>query len=240
MGQRQDVVLQAFTELAPSYEATIEREVREFCGLGYREFIGYLADSVPAGVDGLTLDLASGTALSSLEIAQRRGGRIVALDITPEMQRFGAQNIQKSGLVSQISQVCASGMELPFEPDVFKVVICGLGMHHMDAARLLAEIRRVLLVHGTVILADMGAPVGWRSPLGRVLIKCLVGVARLVWGTPRVQAEADALDNIRTAAEWYQLLNKSGFAQVEVSEWPPRRFWYPCALIIRAVRTGET
>ena len=156
MGQRQDVVLQAFTELAPSYEATIEREVREFCGLGYREFIGYLADSVPAGVDELTLDLASGTALSSLEIAQRRGGRIVALDITPEMQRFGAQNIQKSGLVSQISQVCASGMELPFEPDVFKVVICGLGMHHMDAARLLAEIRRVLLVHGTVILADMG------------------------------------------------------------------------------------
>jgi ubiquinone/menaquinone biosynthesis C-methylase UbiE len=240
MGQRQDVVLQAFTELAPSYEATIEREVREFCGLGYREFIGYLADSVPAGVDGLTLDLASGTALSSLEIALRRGGRIIALDITPEMQRFGAQNIQKSGLVTRISQVCASGMELPFETDVFSVVICGLGMHHMGAARLLAEIRRVLQRHGIVVLADMGAPVGWRSPFGRVLIKSIVGVARLVWGTPRVQAEADALDNIRTAAEWHQLLNEFGFAQVEIIEWPPRRFWYPCALIIRAVRTGET
>jgi ubiquinone/menaquinone biosynthesis C-methylase UbiE len=239
MGQRQDVVLQAFTELAPSYEATLEREVREFCGLGYREFIGYLAERVPDAGDALILDLASGTALSSLEIAQRRGGRIIALDFTPEMQRFGAQNIQKSGMVARISQVCASGMELPFDSDVFDVVICGLGMHHMDASRLLAEIQRVLKGYGTMILADMGAPVGWRSLLGRVLVKSIVRVARLLWRTARVQAEADALDNIRTAAEWHQLLHEYGFARVEITEWPPRRFWYPCALIIRAVREGE-
>ena len=203
MSQRQDVVLRAFTELAPSYEATLEREVREFCNLGYRELIGYLADTVPIGDHGLTLDLASGTALSSLEIAQRRYERIIALDITPAMQRYGAQNIRRAGLVARISQVCASGMELPFGTEVFSVVICGLGMHHMDASRLLAEIRRVLKGHGTVVLADMGAPEGWRSPMGRIMIRAIVGVARLVWRTPRVRAEADALDNIRTAAEWH-------------------------------------
>ena len=97
MGQRQDVVLQAFTELAPSYEATIEREVREFCGLGYREFIGYLADSLPAGDDGLTLDLASGTALSSLELANVVAGGSLHLTSLRRCRGSGRRTSRRFG-----------------------------------------------------------------------------------------------------------------------------------------------
>ena len=66
-------VLQAFTELAPHYEDTIDWEVREFCGLGYRELIRHLVDNVPVIEGQMILDVASGTAVSSVEIAMRIG-----------------------------------------------------------------------------------------------------------------------------------------------------------------------
>ena len=35
-------------------------------------------------------------------------------------------------------------MAMPFVDGAFDLVICGLGMHHMDVSQTLAEMRRVL------------------------------------------------------------------------------------------------
>lgn len=236
-----DVIIEAFTELAPRYEETVDREVREFCGLGYREFIGYLAETVPRGEDYLILDVASGTAVSSSEIAARagRGARIVGLDITPAMLKYGVMNIQTAGLDSCISLVCGSAMEMPYAENSFNALVCGLGMHHMDAQRLLSEVNRVLKNGGYLIMADMGAPAHWRSLWGRVLMRTIVSVYRAIRRHARAQAEADAFHNIHTADEWRDILSGFGFEQVEIVEWPPRRFWYPAALIMRAVNMSS-
>lgn len=60
------------------------------------------------------------------------------------------------------------------------------------------------------------------------------------WRSARARAEADAFSNIHTAGEWHKLLTSYGFGQVEVTEWPPRRFWYPCALVMKAVLEAST
>ena len=168
-----DVIIEAFTELAPRYEETVDREVREFCGLGYREFIGYLVEKVPVGEDDRILDVASGTAVSSSEIATRAGEgcKVVGLDITPAMLKYGLTNIKAACLDSRIRLVCGSAMEMPYAERSFDVLVCGLGMHHMDAQRLLGEMSRVLKEGGHLIMADMAAPAHWRSLWGRQSVR---------------------------------------------------------------------
>jgi ubiquinone/menaquinone biosynthesis C-methylase UbiE len=231
------VVVQAFTELAPHYEETVDWEVREFCGLGYRELIRHLAASVPVTDGQVILDVASGTAVSSVEIARRigLGCQVVGLDITPAMMAYGAENIAAEELGSRIHQVCGSGMQIPLSADSLDVVICGLGTHHMDVPRLLAEIKRVLKDGGRLVMADVGAPAYWRSIWGRTLMWGMIRILRTFWRGARVQAETDAMPSLLTAAEWRDLLVGSGFGSVEIVEWPPRRFYYPCVLIVQTV-----
>ena len=238
MAPRAPVVLQAFTELAPTYEETVDREVREFCGVGYREFIGKLAAMVTAGDGSLVLDVASGTAISSLEIAERTGPgvRIIGLDITPAMQARGAQNIAHAGRDNQVTQVCASAMAIPFAADSFEAVICGLGTHHMDVSALLTQIVRVLKPRGHVVLADIGAPARWRTPWGRVIMQAIVGFVRIARRSARWQAESDAFMSIHTASEWRELLGRYGFGNTQVSESPGRKFWHPNLVIMKAIK----
>ena len=232
------VVIDAFTELAPHYEATVDREVREFCGLGYREFVGYLAGMVPMHDGDVVLDVACGTAVSSSEIAARarEGTLIVGLDITPAMLEYGIEHIEAAGLAHQVRLVCGSAMEMPLAEGEFDVVVCGLGMHHMDATTLLGEVKRVLVGGGYIVMADMAAPTHWRSLWGRALMQTIVSVYRLIKRSPRAQAEADAFSHIHSADEWHKILSGFGFEEIEMAEWPPRRFWYPSALIMKAVR----
>jgi ubiquinone/menaquinone biosynthesis C-methylase UbiE len=233
-----DVIVEAFTELAPLYEETVDREVREFCGLGYREFIGLLADMVPVHESDTILDVACGTAVSSLEMARRasQASSIVGLDITPAMLRLGIRNLEAVHLSPRISLVCASAMKMPLANCGFDAVVCGLGMHHMDVPEMLADMRRVLKDGGHLILADMGAPAHWRSPWGRVAMRTIVQVYRTIRTHARAQAEADAFHNIHTKTEWRHILSNFGFGQIEIEEWPPRRWWYPSAVIMRAVK----
>jgi ubiquinone/menaquinone biosynthesis C-methylase UbiE len=230
-------LVQAFSELAAHYEATVDWEVRELCGLGYRELIGHLARLVSASNGQVVLDVASGTGVSSVEIAKLIGGagRIVGIDITPAMIAHGTDHIARSGLEARISQVCGSGMQMPFVVNSFDVMVCGLGTHHMDVKQLLVEARRVLRDSGYLVLADVGAPRFWRSFRGRVAMGIALSGFRLFWRSARARAEADAFSSIHTAGEWRKLLTDYGFGQVEITEWPPRRFWYPCALVIKAV-----
>jgi ubiquinone/menaquinone biosynthesis C-methylase UbiE len=233
-------VLQAFTELAPHYEETIDREVRQFCGLGYREFVGQLVERVPIAQAERILDLACGTAISSLEIAERANSDscVVGLDITPAMLAYGKTNIEQANGPVRIDLVCASAMDLPLPDHSFDTVVCGLGMHHMAVPKLLREIARVLKSDGHLVLADMGAPSNWRSPWGRVLMTTIVAVFRFVRREPRWQAEADAFRSIHTLEEWRENLWGFGFSKVEIVEWPPRRFWYPSALIMKAIKVS--
>jgi len=158
-----DVVVQAFTELAPSYEATVDRELRMCWGVGYREFIGRLIEGVVIEEGDAVLDVATGTALIPLELADRLGPRswVLGLDITPDMLERGRAKIEAAEWSSRIGLVCASGMDMPFVEGAFDVAICALGTHHMDVPKMLAEMSRVLKIGGKLIMADVDRFGGW-------------------------------------------------------------------------------
>jgi ubiquinone/menaquinone biosynthesis C-methylase UbiE len=236
---RDDTIRQAFTELAPGYEETMDRELKEFLGLSYSDVVdGLLTEAAPEP-DAWLLDLATGTAFLARRLAGPVGarGRIVGLDITPAMLEGARDRIAAAGLSGAIHLVCATAMALPLVHDLFDVVFCAFGTHHMDLPLLLPELRRVLRPGGSLVLAAAGAPAIWRTRWVNALIGIFTFSVRLLGRSARLQAEAETLRDIRTSDEWHLLLTEAGFVDARVSESRSRRPWYPCALRIRAQAT---
>jgi len=235
----QDITIQAFTELAPTYEETVDRELRQFWGIGYREFIGHLISKVNISENDAVLDVATGKAIIPNELAGNREnqGQIIGLDITPAMLVEAKENIENDETSAQVKLVCGSAMEMPFVGGLFDVVICGLGMHHMKATEMLTEMKRVLKSGGKLLMADVGASTFWRSFIGQIFLKVLLFRYGLTNKGARAEAEKEAFDNIYTPKEWRSLLTDFGFSAIEVTKFNAKYPWYPSGLIISAIRT---
>lgn len=231
-----NIVIEAFTELAPSYEETVDRELRQFWGIGYHEFIDRLAGMTPTSEGDIVLDVATGTGVMPSKIVGRLGGtgQVVGLDITSAMLKHARENMQTLGCGPSVRFICGSAMEMPLAKGVFDVVICGLGMHHMEARPLLSEMARVLKKGGRLVMADVGASTFWRSFVGKLFLQVLLIRYGLTHKGARAEAEKAAFSNIYTPAEWQRLLASYGFSSIEITEFKAVRPWYPSALIIRA------
>lgn len=243
-----DGVVEAFTHLAATYEGTMDQELRMLWGVDYDGFVRRLTEHVPVGPTDRVLDVATGTAripaaLTSPGDGAGRGdragrsdgpARIVGLDITWRMLTQGAARLP--GPHRPVAFVCASAMAMPLAPASFDLVICALGMHHMDAPTVLEEIHRALAPGGRLVLVAVGARDYWRAPAVRALMHGMTYLYfRLRRSSARARAEADATANVYTADEWRRFLIAAGFADVEISpEFKPRRPWYPYGLVLKA------
>jgi ubiquinone/menaquinone biosynthesis C-methylase UbiE len=230
------VVLDAFTELAPKYETTMNQELHLLWGVSYSEFIDRFIDTVPLAHGSRVLDVATGTAMIPLEVVRRAPeiAHVVGLDITPAMLVRGQENVRLAEQSSRIGLVCGSGMIMPFGTGAFDVVTCGLGMHHMDAEQLLRQMRRVLSPGGWLLMADVGAAPVWRSLMGKLAVRALLLYFGLTYSRARIRTEMDAIKNMRTASDWHTFLAEAGFTDITIAEMPGRRRFYPSGLLIKA------
>ncbi len=229
-------VTQAFTELAPSYTSTMDRELNQFWGISYPKFVEQLVAVAAVKPAEKVLDIATGTAVIPQQIilGSRRQERVVGLDITPAMLQHGRQLIARKGFSNTIDLVCASGMDMPFANGTFDVIICGLGTHHMNVPLMLHEAKRLLTRQGRLVMSDVGATPFWRSVIGKCLIRLLMWEYGLANQSARSQAELEAFRNVRTANEWSALLREFGFAKVRIDEIKPRLPWFPSGLTLQA------
>jgi ubiquinone/menaquinone biosynthesis C-methylase UbiE len=232
-----DLVVAAFTELAPDYEPTVDRELRMFWGISYRDFLARFL-SIAAVTEGeLVLDVATGTAFLPSQAAAAVGsqGHIYGLDITPAMVLRGAARLAAEGWAERTSLICGSGLAMPLADARFDAVLCALGTHHMDVPDLLSEIHRVLRPGGRLVLADVCTNAFWRSLAGVALLRLLLIAYGLSMRSARAQAEIDAVHNLRTLDEWRTLLAAHGFKEIALDQIQARYPWYPGGFIARAV-----
>jgi ubiquinone/menaquinone biosynthesis C-methylase UbiE len=235
----QDVIVEAFSELAPNYEDVVDKELQRFWGWSYSGFVSQLLESVPNGKDDIILDVATGTAVIPRRLASEDGfkGRIVGLDLTLSMLRHGQGFIQTSGEAMPVSLTCASATTMPFPAESFDIVICGLATHHIEQSQLLSEMRRVLKPGGTLTIADVAASPYWRYPG----VKSLLRIGAFAYfltteGAARAWAESDAVSHVHTADEWRALLEELEFQDVKVNKLRSRRRWGPAPLILKAAK----
>lgn len=235
-------VIAAFTEMATRYEQTVDRELRQFWGIGYHEFIAELLSPLDVGRAGTVLDVATGRGVIPLALARRPewAGRVVGVDITPEMLRFASREIKQADLSGRVSLICGSGERLPFDDNSFDTATCALATHHMRVSTLLQELNRVLRPGGQLLVADVALADFWRSRSGDIALRVLAWWYGRREGTVRLRAELEALPNMRTPAQWRGFLQDSGFSNVELTAVPARRAWYPPGILVQAASNKPT
>jgi len=122
-----------------------------------RSMVGHV---VPAGSeDQLILDVAAGTAGISLQLARRVGARIVGVDLTEQMLRRGARNVEAAGQAGRIALVTGRAEQLPFPDASFDALTFSYLLRYVaDPQATLAELARVVRPGGTIASLEFLLP----------------------------------------------------------------------------------
>lgn len=134
------------------------------------------------------LDVATGTAAVAVDLARRRGARVVGLDQSEEMVRTGLRRVRERGLDRSIRFVLGRGERLPFPDDSFDAVTFTYLLRYVDdPAAALSELSRVLRPGGTLANLEFLVPPNpvWRlvwSGYTRWALPAMGRAASPAWG----------------------------------------------------------
>ncbi len=120
--------------------------------LGAAQFDGIAANlvrRVPVRPKGEVLELACGTGIVTHRLRERVDAffRVVATDISEDMLAYARSKVK-----GKVDWRKADAAELPFKPETFGLVVCGLGVMFVpDKKKVFSEVRRVLLEGGAFV-----------------------------------------------------------------------------------------
>lgn len=235
-------IIEAFTELAPRYEEVVNAELNRFWGWSYAGFVNQLIQATPIPEKGRMLDLATGTGVIPRTVATEglRESRIHGLDITMSMLARAKKKIVADNIQEQVDLVCASAMEIPYASESFVLVTCALATHHMDVRLLLSESWRILSKEGALSIADVGGSNLWKTPVVKFLLRIAAFVYFLLTeNIGRAWAEAEAVSNVRSKDEWFDLLIETGFRNIKITKLKSKHRWIPEPLVIQAIKPNS-
>jgi len=111
-------------------------------------------------VFGNVLDAGTGTARIPIAINQLRPAwKLTCIDLSANMLKVGAQNVEKADARSQISLELIDAKVMPYPDNYFDMVISNSIIHHLpDPVTFLQEVKRVLKPQGAIFLRDLLRP----------------------------------------------------------------------------------
>lgn len=224
--------VEAFKAWAFTYDQTVSKELERYAGITHQEVLDRLLKLAQPQNGDSVLDVGTGTGWLAIRCAsQMEEGRIIGVDVTPDMLAQAALNAENVGAKERIQFALASAMSLPYPNDEFEVVLSSIALHHTTVSHSLDEMVRVLKPGGRIAIADMGAPTAWRSAPLSWLILLLPRAGKLI-GNSRVRAEAEAFRQTYTTEEWRNLLAAKGINRAQVTAIPrPDQRLYPCVIL---------
>ena len=172
------------------------------------------------------LDIGCGTGLLSLKAAPL-AAYVWALDVSPSMCRHLGAKFARDG-IANAAVLVSSATDLPLASDSIDVVISNYCFHHLsdaDKRRALAEVRRVLIPGGRLVIGDMMFRVGLGEARSRAIVlrfamqmlrRGPAGVLRLLNHAVRLLTGRG--EHPTTVEWWHDALLDAGFTGVMA--WP--------------------
>jgi ubiquinone/menaquinone biosynthesis C-methylase UbiE len=119
-------------------------------------FAQLIVDDVPQGTRGTLLDVACATGATSFALLRRLGdgGRVIAIDREPALVDLARRRAVAGEDARRIFFKVESPESLSFGKEVFDVVVGNLVLGTVDATAMLAELHRVLVPEGRVLLTQ--------------------------------------------------------------------------------------
>ncbi|MFM6968277.1 MAG: bifunctional demethylmenaquinone methyltransferase/2-methoxy-6-polyprenyl-1,4-benzoquinol methylase UbiE [Microbacteriaceae bacterium] len=189
LGKDPDEVSAMFDDVAPRYDLT-----NALLSLGSAS-LWRIATVRALGINAgdRVLDIAAGTGTSSAAIA-RAGARVTALDFSPGMVAVGRQRHP------DIEFIEGDAQQLPFDDASFDAVTISFGLRNVnDPHRALAEMRRVLVPGGRVVICEFTTPPNSlvRGAYSLYLNKVMPSIAALASSNPEAYTYL-----MKSIAEW--------------------------------------
>jgi demethylmenaquinone methyltransferase / 2-methoxy-6-polyprenyl-1,4-benzoquinol methylase len=157
------------------------------------------------------LDLAAGTAVSTVELATS-GAWCVAADFSVGMLAAGAQR--------DVPKVAADGTKLPFGDGAFDAVTISFGLRNIvDHAEALREMARVTRPGGRLVVCEFSTPTNrlFATAYKEYLMQALPRIARAVSSNP--DAYVYLAESIRAWPEQADLAHQIGDAGWSAVRW---------------------
>lgn len=177
------------------------------------------------GPSDVVLDLAAGTAVSTVELSAS-GAKCIAADFSLGMLKAGADR--------DVPKVAADALALPFADGSFDAATISFGLRNVnDVAVALGELNRVLKTGGRLAICEFSTPTfgPFRTVYMEYLMKALPAVATKVSSNPA--AYVYLAESIRAWPDQFglgDLIRDAGFTDVR---------WQNLTGGIAAVHTGR-
>ena len=180
--EKQRYVADLFSRISGRYD--LMNDLMTF-GL-HRRWKHWAAKAAAQDLEGIAIDVSSGTGDLALELAKRPGIRhTVSLDLLREMTIRADQKFSSRGMSRVITTMSGDALSLPFFDGSFVCVTAGFSLRNMpDIERALSEMVRVTRPGGRVAILEL-SPMkpSIKSTLFRPVFHYLVPlVGRLVAG----------------------------------------------------------
>ncbi len=180
--EKQRYVAKLFSRISDRYDL-----MNDLMTLGlHRRWKRWTAQVAAQNLQGLAIDVSSGTGDLALELAKRPGIlHTVGLDLLQEMSVRADQKISSRGMSRVITTMSGDALSLPFSDSSFVCATAGFSLRNMpDVERALSEMVRVTRAGGRIAILEL-SPMkpSIKSTLFRPVFHYLVPlVGRLVAG----------------------------------------------------------
>ncbi|MCC3570957.1 MAG: class I SAM-dependent methyltransferase [Microcoleus sp. PH2017_40_RAT_O_B] len=210
-------------EVMDSWEEAIEYDSMDFT-----EVNAAFAKSAAAlgPVFGNVLDAGTGTARIPIALTQLRPEwKLTCIDLSANMLKVGAQNVEKARVRSQINLELIDAKAMPYPDNSFDMVISNSIIHHLpDPLPFLQEVRRVLKPNGAIFLRDL------LRPLNEITRDNLVQIYAGDCNSHQKQLFSDSLQAAFTLDEIQTMIETAGLEGLRIYEssdrhWTAERVW---------------
>ena len=213
--------------LEPEVMDSLEEAI-EYDSMDFTEVNAAFAQSAAAlgPVFGNVLDAGTGTARIPIVLCELRPEwKLTCIDLSPNMLKVGAQNVEKAGARSQINLELIDAKAMPYPDSYFDMVISNSIIHHLpDPLPFLQEVKRVLKPQGAIFLRDLLRPE--KTEIRDNLVNLYAGDCN----PHQKQLFSDSLQAAFTLDEVEEMIQNAGLDGLRIYEssdrhWTAERAW---------------